>query len=83
MKFVITQGCTAYNFTVDEKRFDDLPREEKEKVIDHVLAKVKEKILDNHIGFQGILEHFEYDSYEQGPRCDTCGDSVVKMIINV
>jgi hypothetical protein len=83
MKFEITQGCIAYNFTVDEKRFDDLPIEEKGKVIDHVLAKVKEKIINNHIGFQGILEHFEYDSYEYGPKCETCGDSVSRTIINI
>lgn len=83
MKFEITQGCTSYNFTVDEKRFDDLPVEEKEKVIDHVLAKVKEKLINNPIGLQGILEHFQYDSYDVGPKCESCGDSVVKMIINV
>jgi hypothetical protein len=83
MKFVITQGCTAFNFTVDDKRFDDLPREEKEKVIDHVLSKVKEQVLNNHIGFQGILEHFQYDSYDVGPKCDSCGDSVVTTVINI
>ena len=58
MKFEITEGCTAYDFTVDGKRFDDLPREEKEKIVDKVLAKIKEKVVDNHIAFQGILEHF-------------------------
>ena len=83
MKFEITQGCTAYNFTVDEKRFDDLPKEEKEKIIDHVLAKVKEQIINNHIGFQGILEHFQYDSCEYGPKCSQCGDSVSTIIINI
>lgn len=83
MKFVITQGCTAYDFTVDEKRFDDLSIEEKEKIVDHVLAKVKEQIINNHIGFQGILEHFQYDSYETGPKCATCGDSVSTIIINI
>ena len=83
MKFEITQGCTAYNFTVDGKRYHDMTVEEKEKVIDYVLAKVKEKIINNHIGFQGILEHFQYDSYEHGPKCDTCGDSVSTIIINI
>ena len=83
MKFVITEGCIGYDFTVDGKRFDDLPKEEKEKIIDHVLAKVKEQIINNHIGFQGILEHFQYDSYEHGPKCETCGDSVTKTIINI
>lgn len=83
MKFEITQGCTAYNFTVDGKRYDDMPVEEKEKVIDHVLAAAKQQILNNHVGFQGIIEHFQYDSYEYGPKCDQCGDSVTKTIINI
>ena len=83
MKFEITEGCTAYDFTVDGKRFNDLPREEKEKIVDQVLAKVKEKVVDNHIGFQGILEHFEYDSYERSRPCAQCGDSVTKIIINI
>ncbi len=47
MKFEITQGCTAYDFTVDGKRYNDLTTEEKAKIIDHVLANVKEKILNN------------------------------------
>ena len=83
MKFEITQGCTAYNFTVDGKRYDDMPVEEKEKVIDHVLAAAKQQILNNHVGFQGIIEHFQYDSYEHGPKCGQCGDSVTKTIINI
>ena len=83
MKFEITEGCIAYDFTVDGKRFDDLPKEEKEKIVDHVLAKVKEQIINTRIGFQGILEHFQYDSHEYGPKCDQCGDSVSKTIINI
>ena len=83
MKFEITQGCVAYNFTVDGKRYADMTAEEKEKVIDYVLAAAKRQILDNHIGFEGILEHFQYDSSHYGPKCDTCGDSVSTIIINI
>ena len=83
MKFEITQGCTAYNFTVDGKQYYDMTVEEKEKVIDYVLAAAKRQILDNHVGFEGIIEHFQYDSYEHGPKCETCGDSVTKTIINI
>jgi hypothetical protein len=83
MKFEITQGCTAYNFTVDGKRYAEMTAEEKEKVIDHVLAAAKKQILDNHLGFEGIIEHFQYDSYNVGPKCGTCGDSVSVTIINI
>jgi len=83
MKFVITEGCVAYDFTVDGKRFDDLPKEEKEKIIDHVLANVKEKILNNHMAFEGIMEHFQYDYHEIGPKCGQCGDSVSTTIITI
>ena len=83
MKFVITQGCTAFNFTVDEKSYNEMPREEQEKVIDYVLADLKKKLLENHIGLQGIMEHYQYDSYEVGPKCESCGDSVSTIIINV
>lgn len=83
MKFEIIEGCTKYNFTVDGKRFDNLSTEEKEKIIDHVLANVKQKILNNHIGLQGILEHFQYESCEYGPTCEQCGDSVSETVINI
>lgn len=83
MKFEITQGCTAYDFSVDGKRYNDLSMEEKAKIIDHVLVKVKEQILNNHIAFEGIMEHFQYDSHETGPKCSQCGDSVTKIIINI
>lgn len=83
MKFEITQGCTAYDFTVDGKRYNDLPSEEKAKIIDHVLAKVKEQILNNHMAFEGIMEHFQYDYHEIGPKCGQCGDSVSKTIITI
>lgn len=83
MKFEITQGCIAYDFTVDGKRYHDMTVEEKEKVIDYVLAAAKRQILDNHLGFEGIIEHFQYDSYEHGPKCETCGYSVTKTIINI
>ena len=83
MKFEITQGCTAYNFSIDGKRYTDMTVEEKEKVIDYALAKAKEHILNNHMAFEGIMEHFQYDSYEIGPACDQCGDSVSKTIINI
>lgn len=83
MKFEITQGCTAYDFTVDGKRYNDLPQEEKAKIIDHVLANVKQKILENHLAFDGIIEHFKYDSHEVGPKCEQCGDSVTRTVINI
>ena len=83
MKFEISQGCTAYDFSVDGKRYHDLPAEEKAKIIDYVLAKVKERILNNHMAFEGIMEHFQYDSHEVGPKCDQCGDSASKTIINI
>lgn len=83
MKLEIMQGCTTYNFLVDGKKFSDLPQEEQIKIIDFVLAKVKEGILNNHIAFQGILEHFQYDEYEAGNRCETCGDTPSKITINI
>lgn len=83
MKFEITQGCTAYNFSIDGKRYADMTTEEKEKVIDYALAKAKEHILNNHMAFEGIMEHFQYDSCDHGPKCETCGDSVSTTVINI
>ena len=83
MKFVITQGCTAYNFTVDGKSYNEMSKEEQEKVIDYVLADLKKKLLENHIGLQGIMEHYKYESYEYGPKCEQCGDSVSTATIQI
>lgn len=83
MKFEIMQGCTTYNFLVDGKKFSDLSQEEQSKIIDVALAKMKQEILNNHISFQGILEHFKYDEYDVGNKCETCGDTPVKFVINI
>jgi len=83
MKFEIMQGCTTYNFLVDGKKFTELSQEEQGKIIDIVLSKVKDGILNNHISFQGILEHFQYDEYESGNKCETCGDTPSKITINI
>jgi hypothetical protein len=83
MKFEINEGCISFNFFVDGKRYDDLSREEKEKVVDHVLSKVREKMLDNYIGLQGVLEHFEYESFEYGTKCESCGDTPSRTVINI
>ena len=78
-KFKLTQGCLAYNFTVDDKQIDELSSEEKNSLIDYLLAEYKERIADGNRSIQSLVEAFDYDSWESdGHSCEQCGDTVSK-----
>jgi hypothetical protein len=77
-KFILTQGCTAGNFTVDGTPVNDLSHDEQVELIAYLLKSVVESHDGNEFHLiQKLVELHEYDSYEHDEHsCDQCGDTV-------
>lgn len=83
-KFIETTGCTAFNFTVNDKSTSEMSNEELDKILDYLFVKVKEGINENTILFTDVVKLFQYDDYESDPDiCETCGDYRSSMIWNI
>jgi hypothetical protein len=76
-KFVKTEGCTAFGFTVDGELIDDIPKDKQYEILDDLMEKIWLAFEKEDIGLQDIVEMFECDDhkYEKKP-CDQCGDTV-------
>jgi hypothetical protein len=74
-KFVETTGCTAFDFTVNNKSFSELSEQEYNEMIDYLFVKIKEGINGQTILLENIIHLFQYDDYEHDDyRCESCGD---------
>jgi len=74
-KFIETTGCTAFDFSVNDKSLSELSNEEINEILDYLFVKVKEGISDNTILFPDVVKLFQYDDYESDPeQCSSCGD---------
>jgi hypothetical protein len=83
-KFVETTGCTAFNFTVNDKQFSELSDQEYNEILDYLFVKVKEGINDNTILFTDVVKLFQYDEYEHDPEpCSQCFDTVSTTTWNI
>jgi hypothetical protein len=76
-KFIKTEGCTAYGFTVDGESVADIPREKEYAIFDYLIERIRERFDNREIQLLDVVEMFEYNDYkyEKNP-CDQCGDSV-------
>ena len=76
-KFVETTGCTAFNFTVNEKQFSEVSEHEYNEMLDYLFVKIKEGINEQTILLEDVVKLFQYDDYEHDPEpCDQCFDTV-------
>ena len=83
-KIEITEGCTAFNTTINGESISDLPEEYVDQVIDYVLAQIRESYNRKEIGFNNIIQVLHYDDYEHDPTiCEQCGDSVSTTTWNI
>ena len=83
-KFIETTGCTAFNFTVNDKSFSELSNQEYEEMLNYLLGKIKEGIGEQTILLEEVVRLFQYDDYEHDPHvCDQCGDSVSTTTWNI
>jgi hypothetical protein len=83
-KFIETTGCTAFDFTVNEKSFSKLSTTEYDEMLNYLFEKIKEGIGEQTILLENVIHLFQYDDYEHDPHiCDQCGDSVSTTTWNI
>jgi glucuronate isomerase len=76
-KFIETTGCTAFDFSVNNKSISELSNEEHDKILDYLFVKVKEGINQNTILFTDVVKLFQPDNWEYDNHiCESCGDTV-------
>jgi hypothetical protein len=83
-KIVETTGCTAFNFSINDKTISDYTKEELDEILDYLFVKVKEGINENTILFQDVVKLFQPDDWEHDPNvCEQCGDTVSTETWNI
>jgi hypothetical protein len=83
-KFVQTTGCTAFDFTANGESLSDLSEESLEEILNYLLIKIKEKVKENNINLENVVELFHYDDYEHSDHvCEQCGDTVSSTTWNI
>lgn len=83
-KFVETTGCTAFNFTVNDKQFSEVSQQEYDEMLSHLFVKVKEGINNQTILLEDVVKLFQPEHWEHDPNiCESCGDSVDTITWNI
>lgn len=82
MKFVITEGCTAFDTTIDGTSVVSEEFKEREgEILDYILNKLKEKYQENGIQLTDLIRLFPSEFCENdGVVCGSCGDTVTTKI---
>ena len=83
-KIEITEGCTAFGTSINDRNVLDIPEKEMDEIVDYLLAQIRESYNQSGILFENIVQIFQYDDYEHDPEpCDQCGDTVSTTIWNI
>ena len=83
-KIVETTGCTAFDFSINEKSISEYSKEELDEILDYLFIKIKEGINDNTILFNDVVKLFQPDDWEyDNEPCGQCGDTVSTEIWNI
>jgi hypothetical protein len=83
-KFIETTGCTAFDFTVNNKSFSELTTQEYDEMLNYLFLKIREGINEQTILLENVVQLFQYDDYEHDPNiCEQCGDTVSTTTWNI
>ena len=83
-KFIETTGCTAFNFTVNNKQFSELSEQEYIEMLDYLFVKIKEGINEQTILFEDVVKLFQPDDWNYDLRaCEQCGDTINTITWNI
>jgi uncharacterized UBP type Zn finger protein len=83
-KFIETTGCTAFDFTVNNKSFSELSEQEYNEMLNYLFEKIKEGIGEQTILLEDVIHLFQYDYYDHDPTiCEQCGDTVTVTTWNI
>ena len=80
MKIEVTEGCTAFSYTVNDKEWIDLTNEEKKDVL--------LKIIQSQTEFDNCQDVFislvqEFGQYKNLGRCEECGDCITTHTLEI
>jgi len=77
MKIIIRDGCTAFCTLIDGKNVNELNEEEIDSLLDKLFSTIRERVKQNNIGINRVIECIPYDDFESDNHvCDQCGDTV-------
>ena len=83
-KFVETTGCTAFNFTVNDKQFSEVSEQEYNEMLDYLFGKIKEGINEQTILLEDVVKLFQPDDWEHDPEpCGQCFDTISTTTWNI
>lgn len=79
-KIIKSSGCTAFYTDVDGVELNEMSMKDKEALLARLIKIHNRHSIESTINM--ILDNLEYD-YEDGGRCDQCGDHVYRQIYNL
>lgn len=83
-KIVETVGCTAFDFSINNKSLSEYTTDEQDEILNYLFSKVKEGVKQHTILFEDVVRLFQYDDFEHDPYiCEQCGDSVSTTTWNI
>ncbi len=83
-KFIESTGCTAFNFTVNDRSVSELSEQEYNEMINYLFIKIKEGLKEQTIMLENVVQLFQYDNYEHDPEpCSQCFDTVSATTWNI
>jgi hypothetical protein len=83
-KFIETTGCTAFNFTVNDKEISEISQQGYDEMLDYLFLKIREGINDQTTLLENVVKLFQPDDWEHDPFvCEQCGDSVSTTTWNI
>ncbi len=73
----ITEGCTAFDTTINDKSEIDLTPEEREEFLNYLMEQLKAGIKDGTVSLDSVIKNFQYSDWGgDSAGCNQCGDSV-------
>ena len=80
MKLEVTEGCTAFSYTVNDKEWVDLTDDERKDVL--------LKIIQSQIEFDNCQDVFislvqDFGQYKNLGRCEECGDCITTHTLEI
>jgi hypothetical protein len=78
-KVEISEGCTSFYTSINDKLDDELSTEEVDEFVDYLCEKFKQKLRDSTVVLNDLIRCFQPDNWESDNHsCDQCGDNVLR-----
>ena len=83
-KIEITEGCTAFGTSINDRNVLDIPQEEMDEILDYLFVQIRESYNQSGILFEDIVKLFQPDDRKHDPEpCGQCGDYYSSTTYNI